>query len=267
MMVSASLLTACSSSKGGRTNHAPIEDRATSKAHPSIGPVAAAQSPSGTKLPAGIENEGKLGYYTVKPGDTLIRVGLDHGQNWRDIARWNRLDRPSQIEVGQVLRISPPVAPTVATPVPVPGAASTTEVLASAKNPADGATKAAADDLNWEWPTAGGSVLAKFDESKNKGLDLGGKLGDPVYAAADGRIVYAGSGLRGYGNLVIIKHNETFLSAYAHNYALQVREDQWVTKGQKIANMGQSDSDQVKLHFEIRKQGKPVDPALYLPKR
>jgi lipoprotein NlpD len=110
-------------------------------------------------------------------------------------------------------------------------------------------------------------VIAGFDEVKNKGLDIAGKLGDAVLATADGKVVYAGSGLRGYGNLVIIKHNETFLSAYAHNQTLLVKEDQTVTKGQKIAEMGQSDADKVKLHFEIRRQGKPVDPAQYLPKR
>jgi lipoprotein NlpD len=106
--------------------------------------------------------------------------------------------------------------------------------------------------------------LAGFDESKNKGLDIGGKAGDPVFAAADGKVVYAGAGLRGYGNLIIIKHNNTYLSAYAHNQALLVKEDQAIQKGQKIAEMGNSDADQVKLHFEIRRQGKPVDPTRYL---
>lgn len=110
-------------------------------------------------------------------------------------------------------------------------------------------------------------VLAGFDEQKNKGLDIGGKAGDPVLAAADGRVVYAGAGLRGYGNLIILKHNNTYLSAYAHNQTLLVKEDQTVRKGQKIAEMGSSDSDRVKLHFEIRRQGKPVDPARYLPMR
>ena len=114
------------------------------------------------------------------------------------------------------------------------------------------------------WPS-GGPVLASFDDPKNKGIDLGGKAGDPVLAAADGRVVYAGAGLRGYGNLVIIKHNNVFLTAYAHNQTLLVKEDQAVKRGQKIAEMGNTDADQVKLHFEIRRQGKPVDPARYLP--
>jgi lipoprotein NlpD len=110
-------------------------------------------------------------------------------------------------------------------------------------------------------------VLAGFDEQRNKGLDIGGKAGEAVLAAADGRVVYAGAGLRGYGNLIILKHNNTYLSAYAHNQTLLVKEDQTVRKGQKIAEMGSSDADRVKLHFEIRRQGKPVDPARYLPMR
>ena len=110
-------------------------------------------------------------------------------------------------------------------------------------------------------------MSAGFDESRNKGLDITGKAGDAVLAAADGRVVYAGSGLRGYGNLIIVKHNNTYLTAYAHNQALLVKEDQDVQRGQKIAEMGNSDSDQVKLHFEIRRQGKPVDPARLLPPR
>jgi lipoprotein NlpD len=122
------------------------------------------------------------------------------------------------------------------------------------------------DGLAFAWPHSG-QVLAGFDEAKNKGLDFAGKAGDPVLAAADGKVVYAGSGLRGYGNLVILKHNNTYLTAYAHNQSLLVKEDQAVVKGQRIAEMGSSDADRVKLHFEIRKQGKPVDPSKYLPSR
>lgn len=110
-------------------------------------------------------------------------------------------------------------------------------------------------------------MIAGFDDQKNKGLGIAGKAGDPVLAAADGRVVYAGSGLRGYGNLVILKHNNTYLTAYAHNQSLLVREDQNVKQGQKIAEMGNSDADRVKLHFEIRRQGKPTDPAKLLPTR
>jgi len=128
------------------------------------------------------------------------------------------------------------------------------------------APSAAGDDLQFIWP-ASGSVIANFDESTNKGVSIAGKIGDPVVAAADGRVVYAGAGLRGYGNLIILKHNNTYLTAYAHNQALLVREDQAVKQGQKIAEMGSSDTDRVKLHFEVRRQGKPVDPLGFLPKR
>jgi lipoprotein NlpD len=110
-------------------------------------------------------------------------------------------------------------------------------------------------------------VVAQFDEATNKGVGIGGKVGDPVLAAADGRVVYAGAGLRGYGNLIILKHNNTYLTAYAHNQALLVREDQAVRQGQKIAEMGSSDTDRVKLHFEVRRLGKPVDPLSHLPRR
>jgi lipoprotein NlpD len=137
---------------------------------------------------------------------------------------------------------------------------------ASASTPppaAIAAPSAAEDAISFQWP-ARGNLISGFDESKNKGLDIGGKVGDPVNAAADGRVVYAGAGLRGYGNLIILKHNNTYLTAYAHNQTLLVKEDQVIKRGQKIAEMGNSDADQVKLHFEIRRQGKPVDPAKYL---
>jgi lipoprotein NlpD len=140
---------------------------------------------------------------------------------------------------------------------------------ASGSKPAAAATAPAAagdDELGFIWP-ASGALISGFDDVRNKGLDIAGKAGDPVLAAADGRVVYAGSGLRGYGNLVILKHNNTFLTAYAHNQTLLVKEDQGVRKGQKIAEMGSTDADRVKLHFEIRRQGKPVDPSRYLPAR
>jgi lipoprotein NlpD len=232
---------------------------------------------------AGAENAGKPGYYTVRQGDTLIRIALDSGQNWKDIARWNNMDNPNVIEVGQVLRVIPPpevvatrpsapasAAPGASTPTPsasAPRVASSGPVIATAPSVSQPPAPAGEDDLPWAWPTATGSVLAGFDEQRNKGLDIGGKPGDSVLASADGRVVYAGAGLRGYGNLIILKHNNTFLSAYAHNQTLLVKEDQTVRKGQKIAEMGSSDADRVKLHFEIRRQGKPVDPARYLPAR
>lgn len=122
------------------------------------------------------------------------------------------------------------------------------------------------DDFDWAWP-ATGKVVNGFNESSNKGVDIAGQVGDPVMASAPGKVVYVGSGLRGYGNLVIIKHNATYLSAYAHNQKILVKEGQSVKRGQEIATLGDSDADRAKLHFEIRRQGKPVDPLKYLPKR
>jgi lipoprotein NlpD len=234
---------------------------------------------SAPKPIAGTENAGKSGYYTVKPGDTLIRIGMDNGQSWRDLVRWNNLDNPNLIETGQVLRIAPPesvalkpsapVAATTNQPAPNAGAVAAVAPAPAASaavvgKPAAPAASDNDDAVNFQWPTRG-NVIAGFDEAKNKGLDIAGKAGDPVLAAADGRVVYAGAGLRGYGNLIILKHNNTYLTAYAHNQTLLVKEDQAIKRGQKIAEMGNSDADQVKLHFEIRRQGKPVDPAKYLP--
>jgi len=231
------------------------------------------------KLPQGYENAGKPGYYTVKPGDTLIRIALETGQSFKDIARWSQVENADRIEVGQVLRVMPPVASDATRPVakaPVlanstaagavaPGA-SAPAAVASAPASAVSKPAVAESDINLVWP-ANGAVLAGFDEVKNKGLDISGTPGEPVVAAADGRVVYVGAGLRGYGNLVILKHDNVFLTAYAHNQTLLVKEDQAVRKGQKIAEMGSSDADRVKLHFEVRKQGKPVDPIKYLPER
>jgi lipoprotein NlpD len=278
------LLGGCSSRA---LSPAPVEDRGAGPV--SLAPVAIEASPAPVaKPPPGVENAGKPGFYTVRSGDTLIRIGLDHGQSSRDLARWNNLDNPNRIEVGQVLRVVPPAgaaavakavpqssvssAPTPAL-APLPPAADkpAPQAAAAASAPAAPASSAAPavspeDDIAWIWPSSG-PVLAGFDEVKNKGLDIGGAAGDPVLAAADGRVVYVGAGLRGYGNLIILKHNNTYLTAYAHNQTLLIKEDQTVRKGQKIAEMGSSDADRVKLHFEVRRQGKPVDPSKYLPPR
>ncbi|MEO7159326.1 MAG: peptidoglycan DD-metalloendopeptidase family protein [Polaromonas sp.] len=251
---------------GSRTlGNAPVEDRGIGMSRPASTDV--------KPLP-GAENAGKPGYYMVKPGDTMIRIGLENGQNWRDIARWNSLENPNLIEVGQVLRVIPPASdsPVVSRPVangsiaaaPVQSASVARPASAPVNGSAPAASSGSDEDVGWIWP-AQGTLVAGFDEAKNKGLDISGKAGDAVVASADGRVVYSGAGLRGYGNLIILKHNNTFLTAYAHNKTLLVKEDQTVKKGQKIAEMGNSDSEKVKLHFEIRRQGKPVDPAKYLP--
>jgi len=296
LLLAALVLAGCASR--GRAP-APVEDRSNGARVPSYTGVAVA--PEVKPLP-GAENAGKPGYYTVRPGDTLIRIGLDSGQNWRDIARWNGMDNPNVIEVGQVLRVIPPPETVVSRPVssstvaaaPVTSPAASAPVApasapvaaasaptATASAPRSTVTAAApgpaadplppvpaGEEVAWSWPAPGNNaVVGTFDEVRNKGLDIGGKAGDPVHAAADGRVVYAGAGLRGYGNLIILKHNNTYLTAYAHNQTLLVKEDQSVRKGQKIAEMGSSDTDRVKLHFEIRRQGKPVDPARLLPPR
>jgi lipoprotein NlpD len=279
------LLSAC----GTSLHQAPVEDRNPQAPKPAASaPAPAASAPAAPEakpLP-GIENAGKPGYYTVKPGDALIRIALDNGQTWRDVAKWNNLENPNRIEVGQVLRIVPPgVDPSAVTAKPIASAPKVETRPLDAKAPAPSASAAsqpaatttaaakdsgkdASDDetLAWAWPVSH-PVTAGFDEQRNKGLDFAGKPGDPVLAVADGRVVYAGSGLRGYGNLVIIKHNNTYLTAYAHNRAMLVEQDQVVRKGQRIAEMGSTESDTVKLHFEVRKLGKPVDPAKLLPPR
>lgn len=246
---------------------APVETRGASTR---MSAPAAAPAADNVKVMPGAENAGKPGYYTVQRGDTLTRIALDHGHSWRDLAGWNNLANAHLIEVGQVLRVAPPNATVEASGVVVQPMGGSAEVATAAK-PAAAPTSASAQSANDEglgfaWP-ASGTVVAGFDEAKNKGLDIAGKAGDSVLAAADGQVVYAGAGLRGYGNLIILKHNNTFLTAYAHNQALLVKEDQKVRKGQKIAEMGKTDADRVKLHFEIRRQGKPVDPAKYLPAR
>ncbi|HEX7935975.1 MAG TPA: peptidoglycan DD-metalloendopeptidase family protein, partial [Paraburkholderia sp.] len=134
----------------------------------------------------------------------------------------------------------------------------------SSAGAASDSTAGAAGNLNFSWPVRG-PLLGTFNDSTNKGVNIGGSAGEAVKASADGRVVYAGNGLRGYGNLIIIKHDATYLTAYAHNRALMVKEGDAVTKGQKIAEMGNSDADRVMLHFEVRRQGKPVDPLKYLP--
>ena len=285
------VLTGC----GTRLNKAPVEDRGTSSSSGALsGPPSAGVQGSAVKPLPGAENAGKPGYYTVKPGDTLIRIGLESGQSWKDIARWNNLENANLIEVGQVLRVTQPPSASQAVaadsgvvtrpvasssiaaagapsspasaPKPVASPASAAVVAVAPSTPATAPAAAGDEGMDFLWP-ASGSLIAGFDEVRNKGYDIAGKAGDPILAAADGRVVYAGAGLRGYGNLIILKHNNTFLTAYAHNQTLLVKEDQAVRKGQKIAEMGSTDADRVKLHFEIRRQGKPVDPSRYLPAR
>ncbi len=305
------LLAGCASS----TRQAPVVERNGSDAKP-----ARSDEPA--------KEVDMRGMYTVKKGDTLIRIALEHGQNYRDLVTWNNLTNPNDIKVDQVLRVQPPEggAPTVqTTPVAAPPPAETrprptpapvivkksvpkgekrpysdaalAEMQGAAKpdasakpdKPAEAPVVAAVtpapapapvvvplptppapsapdeEKISWIWPTDG-KVVAGFDEGKNKGIDIGGKPGQQVLAAGAGKIMFAGA-VRGYGNLVIVRHGGGFLSAYAHNRTILVKETQTVSKGQMIAEMGDSDTDSVKLHFEIRLQGKPVDPSKFLPTR
>ncbi|MYM27087.1 peptidoglycan DD-metalloendopeptidase family protein [Duganella sp. CY15W] len=300
MSFALALLSACTTPP----NQAPVVDR-------TIPPAVKPATPSETAQVARDER----GLYTVKKGDTLIRIALEFGQNYRDLVAWNNLSNPNDIKVDQVLRVLPPenvsgvetaavvMPPSDKTPPPPPVVkktspkgdkkpyseanlaelqrADTGKDVAATPAPAPAATRPAApvpaapaapamaaDDasLTWIWP-AEGKVIATFDEGKNKGVDIAGKAGQQVVAAGAGKVMYAGSGIRGYGNLVIVKHSNNLLSAYAHNRTILVKEGQSVNKGQMIAEMGDSDTDSVKLHFEIRQQGKPVDPSRFLPNR
>lgn len=221
----------------------------------------------------------QAGFYRIKRGDTLLRIALDHGQSHRDIAEWNNIADMNQIEVDQVIRVVPPRSanamtskvevkqekPSAAKDVVKPSDKMKEEKLAKNEAKVEKSNDVASDSgIKLSWPSKG-NVVDRFDEGKNKGIDISGKSGDPIQAAADGKVVYAGNSLRGYGNLVIVKHDNTYLTAYAHNKTLLVKEGDSVKKAQKIAEMGNTDADQVKLHFEVRKHGKPVDPMSYLP--
>lgn len=309
---------------GGCASHAPAP----------VSESAASLSSSHAAEEAAASQADQAGFYTVKKGDTLYSIGLDHGQSYRDLTAWNNLEDPNRIHVGQKLRVMAPeaesVAPVAVTKPVVVGtpletgttegsapraveagskeaAASSTDVLKRApkggKQPysaealarlqqpessvvdtrpaivavaAEKATEKPAEkplpqppadeNVEWAWPAAG-KVIGNFVEGSSKGLDIAGKPGEPVLAAAPGKVILVSSALRGYGNFVIIKHNPAYLSVYAHNSRILVKEEQIVGRGEKIAEIGSSDSDRPMLHFEIRRQGKPVDPAKFLPAR
>lgn len=316
----------------GPATRAPVTERGAGDGKP---PATAAK-------PAPKEPDGRPRTYTVKKGDTLYSIALEHGLDYRELAAWNNIENPSRIRVGQQLRVALPEEAVVVTPArPASGVevrplgapsapAESPKPLAEAPQAAADATpgqglktgpkalklpyseqnlaliqRAAAmpaakteaakleaparveapasapaaetpprapaaaeesgdeESMAFGWPTRG-RIIAEYTEA-SKGVDIGGSAGQPVLASAAGKVVYSGSGLRGYGKLIIIKHSKTYLTAYAHNDRLLVREGQSVTRGQKIAEMGSTDSDRVKLHFEIRRYGKPVDPLKYLP--
>lgn len=213
--------------------------------------------------------QGETMYYTVQAGDSLYKIASQYGQRWQEIAAWNNITEPYTLKVGQQLLVSRAGGTQVAANGNDNARGTSPGGSTSVIQPAGGDNGLTVDRMQWTWP-AKGTVITNFN-STTKGIDIGGKAGDPVYAAADGRVAYVGNGLRGYGNLVIVKHNDIFVTAYAHNQKILVEENQVVHKGEQIAEMGDTDASRVMLHFEVRQQtqegGNPVDPMKYLPTR
>ncbi|KVO44715.1 peptidase [Burkholderia ubonensis] len=209
------------------------------------------------------------GFYRVERGDTLYKIARDNRQSVQSIVRWNQISNPDAIEVGQVLRVAPPPGTTTSSSASVgTGSAGRSRPAPSAPSaPAQSPVKPATS-IALIWPAAG-NVVRTFDGAKSKGIDIANSAGTAVNAAASGVAVYVGNGLRGYGNLIILKHDGNYLTVYAHNRALLVKEGQSVTQGQMIAEMGNTDSDRVALHFELRygNGGRSIDPSRYLPAR
>jgi lipoprotein YgeR len=213
------------------------------------------------------------GFYRVERGDTLSKIARSNRQSVQSIVRWNNLPNPDSIEVGQVLRVAPPgnSAPVTATTASAGARSGSRGSAAAATAPRStpddvSPSPAPASSISLIWPV-NGTVIRRFDGSNSKGIDIAAGAGTPVIAAAAGTVVYAGNGLRGYGNLLILKHNADYLTAYAHNRVLLVKEGQSVTQGEKVAEMGDTDTDRVMLHFELRYQGRSIDPSRALPAR
>ena len=214
-------------------------------------------------------------YHRVSKGETLYSIAWQYGLDVREVAGWNHIRAPYTIYPNQLIRTKPSSIVIAPTPKPTPYPTAKKYIPPTSKtkptNLQKTKTKKSVDNsekISWQWPT-NGNIITKYSarDTGKKGLDIAGKEGQAIYAAASGDIVYSGSGLRGYGQLIIIKHNETYLSAYAHNKRLHVKENQKVKKGQHIADMGSSEANAPMLHFEVRRNGKPVDPLRYLPKR
>jgi murein DD-endopeptidase MepM/ murein hydrolase activator NlpD len=203
------------------------------------------------------------GFYRVERGDTVSKIAREKRTTVANIKRWNGLANPDAIEVGQVLRVAPPAGAATASAPALAGPSVSARSDAGAQSSAQ---SKAGPGVSLIWP-AQGSVIRSFDGKNSKGLDIANAAGTPVVAAAAGNVVYAGNGLRGYGNMLIVKHDDDYLTAYAHNRVLLVKEGQTVQQGQQIAEMGDTDSNRTMLHFEVRYLGRSTDPARYLPAR
>ena len=249
-----------------RQSPAPVSSRSSEqekKSGPTVKKTAAKSPSAGVKKPS---------HHKVRSGDTLYSISWDFNLDYKEVARWNNIRAPYVIYPGQSIRLTAPSAKKYVVKKTVPGntkpaGKKTVEKQAEVAKKVrkkDESVKYARN-INWQWPTKGKLIKSNSPISK-KGLDIAGKKGQLIKASGAGVVVYSGSGLLGYGRLIIIKHNETYLSAYAHNSVLMVKEGDSVSGGQKIAKMGQDSNGQILLHFEIRKNGNPVEPAKYLPK-
>lgn len=223
--------------------------------------------------------------YTVKAGDTLFAIAWYSGNDYRDLAKWNGISKPYMLQIGQQITLKRPenrsrIVTYERLPTKKTGknrvASSEKQAYSGEKvgseSPKQSPKPVSANDFplrvnRWVWP-AEGKIIGRFKQTGdvNKGIDVQAPLGTPIKAAAEGRVVYTGNALRGYGNLIIVKHTDTLLSAYAHNEKIMVQERQWISAGEQIATMGSSGTNTVKLHFEVRYRGKSLDPLRYLPK-
>lgn len=215
--------------------------------------------------------------YQVVRGDTLYSIAFRNSLDYRELARWNDIGSDYRIEVGQILQLKGP-GPLARAPAPEPVVTVVSKpvvtvptapapIVVSPAPVAQAPTASIPAGYQWEWPTLGGILKNYSPAQGSKGMDIGGNIGQPVFAAAPGRVVYSGNALKGYGELIIIKHDETFLSAYGYNRKRYVAEGDLVTTGQPIGELGLGPESKPLLHFEIRKNGQPVNPAHYLPKR
>lgn len=202
------------------------------------------------------------GFYRVNPGDSMQSIAIAFGQHPEEVARWNRLPPNATVVVGQILRVAPPYP---VAPAPVPAVPVVPGPVGAVAPPVGGTPAPGTPSARLTWPVRG-PVLSTFTPGKTKGIVIGGRAGDPVRAAAAGRVVYAGTGIEAYGPLIIIKHDDTLITAYGHNGALLVKEGDAVAQGQTIAEMGADANGTGSLQFEVRSGGKPVDPLGMLPR-